>query len=217
MVNNNLELSIKTLTNDTLKMMDKCIEVIEKCVLSIINKDMNLAREVISLDDDIDNLKFHITEKSIELIALKQPMAKDLRVIYALGNMVIELERIGDYSTNIAMEAIKIGSDEHVKTLIDIPKMGEVSMNMLKKAKFALETYDSKSAYKAAKEDEVIDNLYNDVYIYLLAAMHKDSENINQGVKLLFAARYLERIGDHITNICEKIIYAIKGDMIEIG
>lgn len=217
MVNNKLELSIITLKDDTIKMMDKCIDILEKSVESIVNKNMELAREVIILDDDIDELRVNIIEKSIELIALKQPMAKDLRIIYALGNMALELERIGDYSTNIAMETIKIGEEKHVEPLVDIPKMREICVAMLKKARESLLLYDAKLAYNSAKEDDILDALYNDVYVDLLAAMHKDVNNINQGVKLLLVARYLERIGDHITNICEKIIYAVKGDMIEIG
>lgn len=212
-----LRVSIKELKNETKKMMELCEIAIEKSVGSIINKDLDLARDVIKMDDDIDNLRNKIVEKSIELTALKQPMAKDLRNIYALSTIAMELERVGDYSVNIAMETIKIDKEEHITGMVGIPKMKAVCLNMLKEAKNSLDSNETKLAYDAALEDNIVDDLYNDVYVNLLSAMHKDANNINQGVKLIFVARYLERIGDHITNVCENIVYAIKGDMTELG
>ncbi|HJF36239.1 MAG TPA: phosphate transport system regulatory protein PhoU, partial [Clostridium perfringens] len=102
-----LRISIKELKSETKEMMELCEVAIEKSVDSIVNKDLELAREVIKMDDDIDNLRNKIIEKSIELTALKQPMAKDLRNVYALSTIAMELERVGDYSVNIAMETIK--------------------------------------------------------------------------------------------------------------
>ncbi|WP_300258338.1 phosphate signaling complex protein PhoU [Clostridium sp.] len=212
-----LRISIKELKTETKEMMELCELAIEKSVDSIVNKDLEVAREVIKMDDDIDNLRNKIIEKSIELTALKQPMAKDLRNIYALSTIAMELERVGDYSVNIAMETIKIDNEDHIAGMVGIPKMKSVCLNMLKVAKNALDSNETKLAYDAALEDNIVDDLYNDVYVNLLASMHKDSNNINQGVKLIFVARYLERIGDHITNVCENIVYAIKGDMTELG
>ena len=217
MVNNNLGLSINHLGADIIKMMDLCSKAIDTSVTSAVNKDVELARQVIKLDDEIDDLRVGVIDKGIELTALKQPMARDLRLIYALQHMALDLERIGDYATNIAMETIKIGNEEHVEEMVDIPKMKDVCISMLNQAKVALQKKDTKEAYRAASEDDILDNLYNDVYVDILAAMHKNEDNINQGVKILFIARYLERIGDHITNICENIIYAVKGEMVEIG
>lgn len=212
-----LRMSIKELKVETKQMMELCEIAIEKSVDSIVNKDLSLAREVIKMDDEIDNLKNKIVEKTIELTALKQPMAKDLRNIYALSTIPTDLERIGDYSVNIAMETIKIDNEDHITGMVGIPKMKSVCLNMLKDAKNALDSNETKLAYDAALEDNIVDDLYNDVYVDLLSAMHKDPKNINQGVKLIFVARYLERIGDHITNVCENIVYAIKGDMTELG
>lgn len=217
MVNNNLVLSIENLRSDIIKMMDCCSKVVDMAVTSAVTKDVELARQVIKLDDEIDEIRVEVVEKSIELTALKQPMAKDLRLLYALGHMVLDLERIGDYATNIAMETIKIGNEDHVEEMIDIPKMKDVCLAMLAQVREALEKKDYKKAYSAAAEDDILDDLYSDVYVDILAAMHKSSDNINQGVKILFIARHLERIGDHITNICESIIYAVKGEMVEIG
>ncbi|EGT3616282.1 phosphate signaling complex protein PhoU [Clostridium perfringens] len=212
-----LRISIKELKAETKQMMELCEIAIEKSVDSIVNKDLSLAREVIKMDDEIDNLRTKIVEKTIELTALKQPMAKDLRNIYALSTICTDLERVGDYSVNIAMETIKIDNEDHITGMVGIPKMKSVCLNMLKDAKNALDSNETKLAYDAALEDNIVDDLYNDVYVDLLSAMHKDPNNINQGVKLIFVARYLERIGDHITNVCENIVYAIKGDMTELG
>lgn len=212
-----LRMSIKELKVETKQMMELCERAIEKSVDSIVNKDLSLAREVIKMDDEIDDLRNKIVEKTIELTALKQPMAKDLRNIYALSTISTDLERIGDYSVNIAMETIKIDNEDHITGMVGIPKMKSVCLNMLKDAKNALDSNETKLAYDAALEDNIVDDLYNDVYVDLLSAMHKDPKNINQGVKLIFVARYLERIGDHITNVCENIVYAIKGDMTELG
>ena len=212
----NMDLNINKLTDLTLQMMDKCENIVIKSVDAMVAKDIEQSKEILILDNEIDDLRSYIRDKSIELIALKQPLATDLRTIHALGVIAIELERVGDYAVNIAMETIKIGNDEYVEKLIDIPKMKDVCVSMLKNAKIALMENNEKLAYKTGLQDDIVDELYNDVYVDALGAMHKNIDNINQGVKLLFVGRYLERIGDHITNICELVIYAIKGEMIEI-
>lgn len=217
MVNNNLELNINTLINYTLKMFDKSQEILEESVNSMINKDIEKAKTISEKDDEIDTLRDYIRDRSIELMALKQPMAKDLRFIYALESICLELERIGDYSVNISVEVIKIGKEEYIKELIDIPKMKDICIDMIKNAKKALELKDEDLAYNTALKDDLVDKLYDIIYEHTLNVMHQKEVNIDQGVTMLFVARYLERIGDHITNICEKIIYAVRGDMIEIG
>ena len=210
MASTNLEMSIKTLREYINRMMDKCERAVELSVNSMINKDMDLAKRVID-DDDIDILREYIRDRSIELMALKQPMAKDLREIYALSDISAELERIGDYAENIASEVVSIGGEDYIKQLIDIPKMTNYCLEMFI-------NQDADLAYKTALIDNEIDILYYKVREDCLKVMHENPEqNINQGVKLLFVARYLERIGDHITNVCEKIIYARNGKMIEIG
>ncbi|CEQ18911.1 phosphate signaling complex protein PhoU [Paraclostridium sordellii] len=217
MINSSLELNINTLINYTLKMFDKSEEILEDSMKYMISKDVENAKKISKEDDEIDDLRDYIRDRSIELMALKQPMAKDLRVIYALESICLELERIGDYSVNISDEVVKIGEEEYIKELIDIPKMKEVCIDMIKSAKNALENKDEKLAYNTALKDDFIDKLYDQVQEHTLRIMHEKEINIDQGVRLLFIGRYLERIGDHTTNICEKIIYALKGDMIEIG
>ena len=217
MLNTNLGLSIDTLKQYTINMIDKCEELLSLSIKSILDKDIEGCKKLINQDDEIDLLREYIMDRSIELLALKQPMAKDLRYIYALGFIAIELERIGDYIVNICEETIKIGKEKYIKELVDIPKMYKVCKEMLLGVREALENEDEDLARDVALRDDEVDRLYEMVQNDCLKIMNDNPSTINQGVGLLFMGRSFERIGDHITNICEKIIYAINGEMIEIG
>ena len=217
MLNTNLGLSIDTLKQYTINMIDKCEELLSLSIKSILDKDIEGCKKLINQDDEIDLLREYIMDRSIELLALKQPMAKDLRYIYALGFIAIELERIGDYIVNICEETIKIGEEKYIKELVDIPKMYKVCKEMLLGVREALENEDEDLARDIALRDDEIDRLYEIVQNDCLKIMNDNPSTINQGVGLLFMGRSFERIGDHITNICERIIYAINGEMIEIG
>ncbi len=210
MLNTNLGLSIDTLKQYTINMIDQCDNILDLSVKCVLNQDIEGCKKVIQQDDKIDELREYIRDRSIELLVLKQPMAKDLRYIYALGSIAIELERIGDYAVNIAEESIKIGRDKYIKDLIECKKM-------ILGVKESLENEDEDLAREIALNDDNVDSLYDRVQEDCLKIMNDNPQTINQGVNLLFIGRYLERIGDHTTNICEKIIFAIKGEMIEIG
>lgn len=218
MTKEDIGLSISTLKEYTSGMIIRCREAVALSVDSMVSKNLEQAETVMNNDDDIDLLREYIRDRSVELLASDHPMVKDLRYIYALSDISTELERIGDYAVNICKETIAIGNDEHIKELIDIPKMAELCTKMLEDLETAFLNEDDELAYKIALNDKELDELYYQIRKDSLRVMHKDPENnINQGVRLLFVGRYLERIGDHITNICEKIIYAKKGTMIELG
>ena len=218
MVITNLDLSIQLLKEYTLRMIEKCEDAVDLSVEYMMKKDMKSTKKLIRQDDDIDILREYIRDRSIELMALKQPLARDLRYIYSLSDISTELERIGDYATNICKESLDIGEESFIKEMIDIPAMKNICVEMLKKLGDALKNDDADLAFDIAKKDVEVDELYEKVRESCLQVMHNNpDENINQGVRLVFIARYLERIGDHITNICEKIIYAKNGKMIEIG
>lgn len=218
MVITSLDVSIQSLKEYTLRMIEKCQESVDLSVEYMIKKDMKNTKKVIREDDDIDILREYIRDRSIELMALKQPLARDLRYIYALCDISTELERIGDYASNICRESLEIGEEPFIKELIDIPIMKEICCEMLKDLWDALSDDNVNLAYEIAQKDNEIDELYKRVRQDCLQVMHNNpDENINQGMRLVFIGRYLERIGDHVTNICEKIIYAKNGEMIEIG
>ena len=211
-----LEFNINTLKEYTIRMVEKCEDVVYLSTNSLVNKDLDNAKKVIKLDEDIDTLREYIRDRSIELIVLKQPMAKDLRFIYALSNIAIELERIGDYAENIAEETLAIGNEEHIVNLDSILKMSNVCLSMLSDIKKSLIECDEKLAYDIAMRDDIIDKIYEESRGHYISKMCENPNNVDQGTRLLFVGRYLERIGDHITNICEKIIYVANGKMIEI-
>ena len=217
MLNTNLGLSIDTLKQYTINMIEECVSILDLSVECMLKQDIEGCKKVIKQDDKIDELREYIRDRSIELLVLKQPMARDLRYIYALGFIALELERIGDYAVNIAEETIKICQDEYIKDLIDIPKMYEECKKMILEVKESLENENEDLARDIALQDDKIDSLYNRVQEDCLRVMNANPQTINQGVNLLFIGRYLERIGDHITNICEMIIFAINGEMTEIG
>ena len=217
MLNTNLGLSIDTLKQYTINMIEECVSILDLSVECMLKQDIEGCKKVIKQDDKIDELREYIRDRSIELLVLKQPMARDLRYIYALGFIALELERIGDYAVNIAEETIKICQDEYIKDLIDIPKMYEECKKMILEVKESLENENEDLAREIALQDDKIDSLYNRVQEDCLRVMNANPQTINQGVNLLFIGRYLERIGDHTTNICEKIIFAINGEMVEIG
>lgn len=218
MVITNLDLSIQLLKEYTLRMIEKCEDAVDLSVEYMMKKDIKSTKKLIRQDDDIDILREYIRDRSIELMALKQPLARDLRYIYALSDISTELERIGDYATNICKESLDIGEEPFIKEITDIPAMKNICVEMLKNLGDALKNDDADLAFEIAKKDVEVDELYEKVRESCLQVMHNNpDENINQGLRLVFIARYLERIGDHITNICEKIIYAKNGKMIEIG
>ena len=217
MLNTILGLSIDTLKQYTINMIEECVSILDLSVECMLKQDIEGCKKVIKQDDKIDELREYIRDRSIELLVLKQPMARDLRYIYALGFIALELERIGDYAVNIAEETIKICQDEYIKDLIDIPKMYEECKKMILEVKESLENENEDLAREIALQDDKIDSLYNRVQEDCLRVMNANPQTINQGVNLLFIGRYLERIGDHITNICEMIIFAINGEMEEIG
>ncbi len=218
MVITSLDLSIQSLKEYTLRMIEKCHESLDLSVEYMIKKDFDSAKALIKKDDDIDILREYIRDRSIELMALKQPLAKDLRYIYALCDISTELERIGDYAVNICQESLEIGDNEFIRELVYIPKMKEICCDMLKSLTEALTNDDIELSYEIAKKDNEVDEIYEIARKNCLEAMYSNpDENINQGMRLVFIARYIERVGDHITNICEKIIYAKNGQMIEIG
>ena len=217
MLNTNLGLSIDTLKQYTINMIEECVSILDLSVECMLKQDIEGCKKVIKQDDKIDELREYIRDRSIELLVLKQPMARDLRYIYALGFIALELERIGDYAVNIAEETIKICQDEYIKDLIDIPKRYEECKKMILEVKESLENENEDLAREIALQDDKIDSLYNRVQEDCLRVMNANPQTINQGVNLLFIGRYLERIGDHITNICEMIIFAINGEMTEIG
>ena len=217
MVREGFDLSLSELKTQAVQMMDDVDETMEKSVRSLKEQDMETARWAISFDDVIDSLRDDIEERCIDLLALQQPAARDLRILFSILSIVNDLERMGDYSVNIAKEAILIGDEQHIKPLKDIPKMKIIISEMIKNTKKSFIEEDSRLAYRVGSEDELVDELYKNIYNEILHKVNENAGNISQGTRFLFVGRYLERMGDHLTNICEKIIYIVDGKRVEIN
>lgn len=198
-------------------MIDKVYEIVKSSVEALEEHDSQKAKKVIDMDDGIDKEMEIIEERAIELIALQQPAAKDLRILFSAIKIVTDLERMGDYCVNIAKEVILIGKEEHIKDIKEIVTMKEIILDMITDTKESFLKEDAYEALKVGKQDSLLDELYREMYNEMLLKINENKDNISQGARLLFVGRYLERIGDHLTNVCEKIIYIIKGERVEIN
>ncbi|MBN2487455.1 MAG: phosphate signaling complex protein PhoU [Methanosarcinaceae archaeon] len=178
--------------------------------------DVELAREVMERDPVIDSYEMQIEKCATRLLALQQPLARDLRLITSSIKIAIDLERMSDLAANIAEITERIEGG-HVKPLVDIPKMAEIAEDMVKNAIKAFDTSDVELAKAAAAEDDQVDKLFSDVWLELIGMMIEDPVIITNASHLLFVLRYLERIGDHASNICESVVYMVSGERVDLN
>jgi phosphate transport system protein len=188
-----------------------------RSVEALKNRNIELANQIIAEDQKVNNKRFEIEEQCIELIATQQPMATDLRTITAILNITTEIERIGDYAVGIARIVILIGNEPLLKPLVDIPLMAEKTVDMLDRCLQAFTNRDAEAAKKIAREDDEIDNLYDQIFRELLNIMAEDPKTITRATRLMWTAHNLERAADRVTNICERVVYIVTGKMEEIG
>lgn len=206
------DLKLQELHNDTLRMGSMVEKQIHQSIDALVRKDSKLAAIIVDNDDLVDKLDREIEDKCILLIAQQTPLATDLRVIFTAIKIVTDLERMGDHAVDIARICIRLKNDNYIKELIDIPLMGELVNKMIKAALDAYVLTDEEAAVAACNIDDEIDALYKKTFNELIQLMIKDSSTINQVSQFLFVCKYLERIADHVTNICEWTIYLIKGE-----
>lgn len=178
--------------------------------------NIELARDVMERDAVIDNYEIYIERCATRLLALQQPLARDLRLITSSIKIAIDLERMSDLAVNIAEITKKI-KGEHVKPLVDIPKMAEIAEDMVKNAIKAFDISDVELAKAAAAEDDKVDKLFSDVWLELIGMMIEDPAIITNASHLMFVLRYLERIGDHASNICESVVYMVSGERVNLN
>ncbi len=186
-------------------------------VLSLKNRDVEMAQKVMAMDNEIDALDHSIEENCMRLLALQQPMARDLRLIISVLKMSIDLERMGDLALEIAVITKMTANVPPVKPLIDIPRMSEICQEMLANTMKALENKDVELAKQVAKRDDEIDALFDQIRRELITIMIEDPKKITGAQHLTFVARYLERIGDHITNLCESVVFMVTGERVELN
>lgn len=203
--------SLDELKNNMLKMASLVEDSIIKSIQALKNGDLLLAEKIKKEDDRIDEMEMIIEEKTTRLIALQQPVAKDLRMIITISKLLTDLERIGDHAANIADMVLEIGEESLIKPLIDIPRMTELVAKRLRQSIDSFVNMDIELAKIVARGDEEIDLLDKQILRELLTCMLEDPTKIKQATYLIFVSRFLERIGDHSTNICERVIYMLSG------
>lgn len=192
-------------------------DIIELAVTSLKNQDIEAAKKVYIDDDKIDALELEIETDCMKMLALQQPLAKDLRTVATALKIITDLERMGDNAVNIAKITLELGKEPLIKPLIDIPRMAQISQDMVKLSLDAFVKEDIKLAEKVAAMDEEVDNIYLSIFDEIIELITKDNNKTRQGTKLLFIGRFLERIADHTTNICERVIYMVTGELKEIN
>jgi len=211
------ENQLRELNLKLLKMGAMVLEIVEEAVQSLIKQDLEMARRVYQMDDQIDELELELENECMRLLALQQPMARDLRVIGTIMKIITDLERMGDHAVNIAKVTIEIGNEPLIKPLIDIPRMAKLSQEMVNKSLDAFMRSDIHLAEEVAYDDEAVDKIYEEIYKELIEMIIEDPSITRQATHLLFIGRYLERIADHATNIGERVIYMETGERVEIN
>jgi phosphate transport system protein len=208
---------LREIQDDVLAMGSMAEKAINSSVKALKERDVDKAQEVIADDPKINEKRFNIEEKCVQLIATQQPMASDLRAIICVLNIITDIERIGDHAEGIAKIVVMIGDEPPLKPLIDIPRMTEKVNDMLHRSLDALINRDAEAARKIAAEDDEVDQLYDQVFRELLTFMAEDSKTITRATRLIWVAHNLERSADRVTNICERVVYMVTGKMEEIG
>lgn len=206
--------NLKTLV---INMATKAEQSLLSAMKALVDKNEDLALQVIDNDHNINRLDEKINETAIWLIAKQQPVATDLRKIISSLKIANDLERIGDQAVNIAVATVKIANQSLFKPLEDIPKMSERVLAMINGSIKAYKTDDLKLAKQVADEDNAIDEMYDTLIQELLQKLTESPELTNQITQLSFICLYLERIADHVTNICEHMIFALEGTRVDLN
>jgi phosphate transport system protein len=186
-------------------------KAIAKGIRALLERDSDLAGQVICEDDQIDKLDVEIEEKCIRLLALRQPAARDLRFITTAIKINGHLERIGDMAANIAEKIIFLNNEPQLKPYIDLPRMAEIGRRMIKDSLDALVNEDIDLAEKVRNEDETVDNLNEQIFRELLTFMFEDPKNIHRAMIITQISKSLERISDHAKGIADMVIYMVTG------
>lgn len=204
--------ALSDLQQEILKMASLVEEAIYKAVQSLAKQDVVLAQQVMDGDELIDQMEIDIEDRCLRLIALQQPIARDLRIISTAIRIISHLERMADHARHIARTTIRLDGQPLIKPLVDIPRMAILAQKMLKDSIDAYVRLDVDLAEQIGRDDDAVDALYSQVFRELLTYMMEDPRTIGQATHLIFVGRYLERIADHAQNIAEWIIFLVTGE-----
>jgi len=217
-------MSTTTLEKELQRLQDELMDlgvIVERTIIESVEvlrrRQIEEAKQLIEADSEINRRRYSIEWDTLVLIATQQPMAKDLRTLAAILEIVGELERIGDYAKGIAKITLQLALKPLVKPLVDIPRMAELSSDMLHKALLSFIDKDVEAARSIPDDDRQIDALYDQVYRELMTYVLSDPRNIDGASHLMWVAHNLERTADRAVNICERVIFTVTGEQLEFG
>ena len=179
-------------------------------VKSLLERDSELARQTIEMDNEVNKLEVDIDELCLRVLAKRQPVASDLRAITTAMKMVTDLERIGDLGVNICERVIELNEVPPLKPYVDLPHMAQAAQEMVRSALDAFVNHDAEQARLVIEKDQVVDSYYGQIFREVLTYMMEDARNIYRATKIQSITKYLERIGDHATNLAEMVVFMVK-------
>ena len=202
---------LKRLNNVIAEMGGLAEAQLTRAVESLVRRNTELATQVVQDDKRIDALETEVGQMTVRMLALRQPMAQDLREVVAAIKIASDIERIGDYAKNIAKRAIVLAAHAPLKPVTSIPRMSQLALQIIKDVLDAYIEKDAEGARAAWRRDEEVDEMYNSVFREMLTYMMEDPRNIGPCTHLLFIAKNIERIGDHATNVAEIVYFLVHG------
>ena len=209
---NRFDRQLSTLNDELIEMGSMIEKSIETAIKALVNQDVDLARHAIEADEEIDRQERIIEDLCLKLLLQQQPVAKDLRLISSALKMITDMERIGDHASDISEITIALADQPYIKKLEHIQQMAKEAMIMLVGSIEAFVDKDLEKANEVIKRDDVVDDLFDKVKKELIQMIHENADKGEQAADLLMVAKYMERIGDHATNISEWVIFSITGE-----
>ena len=209
---NRFDRQLSTLNDELIEMGSMIEKPIETAIKALVNQDVDLARHAIEADEEIDRQERIIEDLCLKLLLQQQPVAKDLRLISSALKMITDMERIGDHASDISEITIALADQPYIKKLEHIQQMAKETMIMLVGSIEAFVDKDLEKANEVIKRDDVVDDLFDKVKKELIQMIHENADKGEQAADLLMVAKYMERIGDHATNISEWVIFSITGE-----
>lgn len=206
-----LEQELEDIKKKILEMADIAVESINNSVDSLRRLDSALAKNVIENDEILDRMEMEMDEECVRLLVTRQPAATHLRLVLAILKMNTDIERIGDFASIIARQTLAFDGKPFMKPLVDIPRMASIAVEMINDAMRSMTAMDSAMARKVIERDREIDELNDQIYRELFSFMAENPKNISQSLGLITVAKSIERVGDHVKNIAERIIYFVDG------
>jgi phosphate transport system protein len=212
-----LDREMAEIKDDVLRMGSMVASQITAALHALVTHDAEAATAAIVADGRINEAQRHVASLITTTIATQQPVARDLRFLLSLDHVAYELERMGDHAASVAKQARKLAPHPPLKKYVDLPRMGELAAEQVRGVLRALVDLDVVHAREVAARDDDMDHLYHALFDEVVALMRDDSGNVDRGTRLLFAAHYLERIGDRVTNIAEDVVFLATGDIEDLN